>query len=313
MASSYEREAVYARQAWSRSEDRSTALEASIRTLEAQVRTLQTQHDMMEWQRQDAGDLVTTAFGRIHALEAETEHAPEMQDTRMDQLMLKMPPKKTTTPMTDASIKALIAQGVVDALAEYEAHRSSDNGNDSHDSGSGRRTERTTREMFLEESDEVEKYVGGLPDMIQGSVMASKPKIMQDAIEFATKLMDQKIRTFAERKNMVDLYLCTQNATTITMGSVLLGATTARKLTIWPVTIKGHLKKDCPKLKNKNSGNQYGNGGATSRAYVVGFNVVTSTFLLNNRYASILFDTGADRSFVSSTFSSIIDIVPTAP
>ncbi|GKC33155.1 reverse transcriptase domain-containing protein, partial [Tanacetum coccineum] len=28
--------------------------------------------------------------------------------------------------------------------------------------------------MFLEEFDEVEKYVGGLPDMIQGSVMASK-------------------------------------------------------------------------------------------------------------------------------------------
>ncbi|GJW31976.1 kinase-like domain-containing protein [Tanacetum coccineum] len=44
--------------------------------------------------------------------------------------------------------------------------------------------------MFLEEFDEVEKYVGGLPKMIQGSVMASKPKTMQDAIEFATELMD---------------------------------------------------------------------------------------------------------------------------
>ncbi|GKA54652.1 ribonuclease H-like domain-containing protein [Tanacetum coccineum] len=52
--------------------------------------------------------------------------------------------------------------------------------------------------MFPEESDEVEKYVGGLPDMIQGSVMASKPKTMQDAIEFATKLVDQKICTFAD-------------------------------------------------------------------------------------------------------------------
>ncbi|GJV20520.1 putative reverse transcriptase domain-containing protein [Tanacetum coccineum] len=40
-------------------------------------------------------------------------------------------------------------------------------------------------------------------------------------------------------------------------------------------------------------------------------NVVTGTFLLNNRYASILFDTGADRSFVSTTFSSLIDITPT--
>ncbi|GJW74288.1 hypothetical protein Tco_0133658 [Tanacetum coccineum] len=55
-----------------------------------------------------------------------------------------MPPKKTTTSMTDAAIKALIAQRVADALAEYEANRRSRNGDDSHDSGSGRRTESTT-------------------------------------------------------------------------------------------------------------------------------------------------------------------------
>ncbi|GJS75188.1 reverse transcriptase domain-containing protein [Tanacetum coccineum] len=54
--------------------------------------------------------------------------------------------------------------------------------------------------MYPEESDEIEKYVGGLPDMIHGSVMASKPKTIQDAIEFATELMDQKIRTLAERQ-----------------------------------------------------------------------------------------------------------------
>ncbi|GJV58582.1 putative reverse transcriptase domain-containing protein [Tanacetum coccineum] len=41
-------------------------------------------------------------------------------------------------------------------------------------------------------------------------------------------------------------------------------------------------------------------------------NVVTGTLLLNNRYASVLFDTGADRSFVSTTFSSQIDITPIA-
>ncbi|GJY65878.1 putative reverse transcriptase domain-containing protein [Tanacetum coccineum] len=80
----------------------------------------------------------------------------------------------------------------------------------------------------------------------------------------------------------------------------------------------GHYKKDCPKLKNKNRGNQARNGKARARAYVVGnartnsdSNVVTGMFLLNNRYASILFDTGADRSFVSTAFSSLIDIVPT--
>ncbi|GJZ19078.1 hypothetical protein Tco_0555668 [Tanacetum coccineum] len=53
--------------------------------------------------------------------------------------------------------------------------------------------------MFPEESDKIERYVGGLPDMIHGSVVASKPKTMQEAIEIATVLMDKKIRTFAER------------------------------------------------------------------------------------------------------------------
>ncbi|GJU44045.1 reverse transcriptase domain-containing protein [Tanacetum coccineum] len=54
--------------------------------------------------------------------------------------------------------------------------------------------------MFPEESDKIEKYVGGLPDMIHGSVMASRPKTMQDAIEMATELMDKKISTLAERQ-----------------------------------------------------------------------------------------------------------------
>ncbi|GJU99405.1 hypothetical protein Tco_1328676 [Tanacetum coccineum] len=54
--------------------------------------------------------------------------------------------KENHDPMTDAAIKALIAQGVADALVEYETNRNSGNGDDSHDSGSGRRTEHTTCE-----------------------------------------------------------------------------------------------------------------------------------------------------------------------
>ncbi|GJY71288.1 putative reverse transcriptase domain-containing protein, partial [Tanacetum coccineum] len=81
-----------------------------------------------------------------------------------------------------------------------------------------------------------------------------------------------------------------------------------------------HFQKDCPKLKNKDGGN----GSAQGWVYAVGnaekkgnasrdpdSNVVTGTFLLNNCYASILFDTSADRSFISSAFSSLINIVPT--
>nr|GFD26367.1 hypothetical protein [Tanacetum cinerariifolium] len=50
------------------------------------------------------------------------------------------------------------------------------------------------------EADKIKKYVGGLPDMIRGSVVASKSKTMQEAIEIATELMDKKVRTFAERE-----------------------------------------------------------------------------------------------------------------
>ncbi|GJX43690.1 putative reverse transcriptase domain-containing protein [Tanacetum coccineum] len=84
----------------------------------------------------------------------------------------------------------------------------------------------------LKESDVVEKCVGGLPDMIHGSVKASKPKKMQKAIKFATELMDKKILTIAESQ--------------------------------------GHFKSDCPKLKNRNQGNRAGNGNAVVRAYAVG-------------------------------------------
>nr|GEZ15768.1 putative reverse transcriptase domain-containing protein [Tanacetum cinerariifolium] len=51
-----------------------------------------------------------------------------------------------------------------------------------------------------EESDRVERYIGGLPDSIYRSVAASKPKTMQEATEMATGLMDKKIRTYVERQ-----------------------------------------------------------------------------------------------------------------
>ncbi|GKB47853.1 putative reverse transcriptase domain-containing protein [Tanacetum coccineum] len=81
---------------------------------------------------------------------------------------------------------------------------------------------------------------------------------------------------------------------------------------------QGHFKRECPKLKNKKYGNQGGNGNALAKVYVVGnaginpdLSVVIGTFLLNNRYASILFDTSVDSSFVSTAFSSLINITPT--
>nr|GEU65327.1 putative reverse transcriptase domain-containing protein [Tanacetum cinerariifolium] len=46
----------------------------------------------------------------------------------------------------------------------------------------------------------VKRYIGGLPDLIHGSVKASNPQSIQEAIEFATELMDKKMLTYAERQ-----------------------------------------------------------------------------------------------------------------
>nr|GFC27509.1 putative reverse transcriptase domain-containing protein [Tanacetum cinerariifolium] len=75
---------------------------------------------------------------------------------------------------------------------------------------------------------------------------------------------------------------------------------------------KGHRKKDCPKLgRNGQGGNNRGGvyqlGVANAQEDT---KVVTGTFLLKNHYATVLFDSGADRSFVSTKFSTLINIKP---
>ncbi|GJS68598.1 putative reverse transcriptase domain-containing protein, partial [Tanacetum coccineum] len=244
-----------------------------------------------------------------------------------------------TTTVTNAQLQALIDQGVAAALAERDASRSRD-GDNNHGSGTGgRRQVPTQRECtyidFLKcqpinfkGTEGVVKYASCT---LQGSALtwwnshvraveqdvaytmpwttlkrmitdkycprgeikrleseywnlkASKPQSMQEAIEFATEIMDKK-KPYGGTKPL----------------------------------FQGHFRSDCPKLKNGNQGNRAGNGNAVARAYVVGsagtnpnLNVVTGTFLLNNHYASILFDTGTDRSFISTAFSSLIDIIPT--
>nr|GEY34586.1 reverse transcriptase domain-containing protein [Tanacetum cinerariifolium] len=96
------------------------------------------------------------------------------------------------------------------------------------------------------------------------------------------------------------------------------GTGLGQKPTCYECGVQGNFKRECPKLKNNNNqGNQVRRNNAPARVYAVGragtdpdANVVTGTFLLNNRYAFIVFDTGADRSFVSTTFSTQINITP---
>ncbi|GJY31028.1 reverse transcriptase domain-containing protein [Tanacetum coccineum] len=76
--------------------------------------------------------------------------------------------------------------------------------------------------------------------------------------------------------------------------------------------------KENPKGNNQASTNTQGGRRAPGRVYslcaeavVKDNNVVNGTFLINNVYASVLFDTSADRSFASYSFSKYIDIPPT--
>ncbi|GJR55685.1 putative reverse transcriptase domain-containing protein [Tanacetum coccineum] len=91
------------------------------------------------------------------------------------------------------------------------------------------------------------------------------------------------------------------------------GSNTQQFVTCFGCGEKGHYRNNCPKRKEQQ------NEGVRGRAYVMRTeepqqnpNVVTGTFLLNNHYAYILFDSGADKSFVSTAFTTFIDITPSA-
>ncbi|GJR35765.1 reverse transcriptase domain-containing protein [Tanacetum coccineum] len=238
------------------------------------------------------------------------------------------------------------------------------------------------------ETEKVDKYISGLPDNIYRNVKSSRPKTLDETIELANDLMDQKLRTYAERQtdnkrkaddssrnnhghqqqpskrqNVIKVYNmgsgekkpyggslpkctmcyfhhngpcthkchkcnkvghfardCRSSGNTNVANAQMDNRAFPKGNGCFECGDPGHFKKDCPKLKNKNEGN----GNAQGWLYAVGnvekkgnasrdpnSNVVTGTFLVNNRYASILFDTGADRSFISTAFSSLIDIAPT--
>ncbi|GKA19348.1 putative reverse transcriptase domain-containing protein, partial [Tanacetum coccineum] len=73
-------------------------------------------------------------------------------------------------------------------------------------------------------------------------------------------------------------------------------------------TIKCH--KCGKKVKQEETREVHGRAYAIMDAEPQGPNVVTGMFLLNNRYASVLFDSGSDRIFVDTRFSSMLDIDP---
>ncbi|GJT17784.1 putative reverse transcriptase domain-containing protein, partial [Tanacetum coccineum] len=147
--------------------------------------------------------------------------------------------------------------------------------------------------MFPKESDKIERYVGGLPDMIYGNIVASKPKTMLEAVEIATELMDKKVSTIAERlaenkrkfentsrnnqnQQQQNKRQNTGRAYTTGTGNAnntnnQRGTRSSQKSTCFECGVQGHFKRECPKLKNnKNYGNQVGNDRAPAKVYGVG-------------------------------------------
>ncbi|GJT36817.1 putative reverse transcriptase domain-containing protein [Tanacetum coccineum] len=180
--------------------------------------------------------------------------------------------------------------------------------------------------MVPDEEDKVEKFIGGLLDNIQGNVITAEPTRLQDVIRVANNLMDSKLQGYArnaENKRRFDNNPRDNRGQQPAFKRQNVGGqNVARAYTAESNERKGprHYKKDFPKLRNQNhrnkTGNKTGSNEATTKAYAIAgganpdSNVVTGTFLLNNCYASMLFYSDADMSFVSSTFSALIDVAP---
>ncbi|GJU14128.1 reverse transcriptase domain-containing protein [Tanacetum coccineum] len=131
--------------------------------------------------------------------------------------------------------------------------------------------------------------------MVSARRKIRRPTRLQDLFDY-NNLLDQKLKGYAVRNAEIRGRKLDNNYDT-----------------------NRHYRKDCPKIKNQNRGDKARVPDARGRAYALGggdvnpgSNTVTGTFLLNDHHAYMLFDSGADRSFVSNTFSTLLDITPYA-
>nr|GEW09276.1 putative reverse transcriptase domain-containing protein [Tanacetum cinerariifolium] len=145
--------------------------------------------------------------------------------------------------------------------------------------------------FLADETEKVDKYISGLSDNIHRNVMSARPKTLDETIENNQQQPHKKqnvARAYTtgpgEKKVYTGTCLCTPSAITITLGNVHPSVENARGMIILPWIVRDASPDS---------------------------NVITGTFILNNRYAKSLFDNGTDMSFVSTTFSALINITPT--
>ncbi|GJV32685.1 reverse transcriptase domain-containing protein [Tanacetum coccineum] len=181
----------------------------------------------------------------------------------------------------------------------------------------------------------MEVFIGRLPQSIEGTVTASRPQTLEEATNIAQRLMNQEtFRTYAAIPTENNGYtgnrpLC-KKCTLHHTGPYTIKCQTCNKV--------GHLTRNCKNKGPATRSNQqpvsviyhaYGekghynyqcskaNNNAHERAYLLRDknahrdpNVVTGTFLLNQHLARLLFDLGADKSFVSISLASMLNIPP---
>ncbi|GJR69469.1 reverse transcriptase domain-containing protein [Tanacetum coccineum] len=141
-------------------------------------------------------------------------------------------------------------------------------------------------------------FIGGLPRSIEGNVTASKPQTLEEAITINQRLIDQ-----CQTCNKVGHQTKNCKNKGPASGSNLQSIF----VTCHACGEKGHYKNLCPKANNS----------AYGRAYLLRDknahqdpNVVMGTFLLNQHLARVLFDSRADKSFVSISLASMLNISP---
>ncbi|GJR22328.1 putative reverse transcriptase domain-containing protein, partial [Tanacetum coccineum] len=182
-------------------------------------------------------------------------------------------------------------------------------------------------------------FIKGFSERIKGNITSARPTTLHDAINLARELVEQAVQGKAARVNESNKRKWEehqknnpnnnnpnnrnrnrnnnnqhhqQNRRQETARAYAAAPAEGKNVTCYGCGEKGHLRHKCPKGRNQQ------NEGARARAYVVvenpqqNPNVVTGTFLLNDHYASVLFDSGAERSFVSIEFTPFIDIAPAA-
>ncbi|GJV93932.1 putative reverse transcriptase domain-containing protein [Tanacetum coccineum] len=140
--------------------------------------------------------------------------------------------------------------------------------------------------MVPDEEDRVERFIGGLPDNIQGNVIAANPTRLQDAIRIANQLMDKKVQGYAARSNVARAYTAGNNERKGYAGPLPYcnkcrlhheGLCTLRcgncKKAGHQTSVGNQQCENQTKNQNKNgnkTGNQTGGNETTARAYAIG-------------------------------------------